>query len=309
MHLIWNCHYSNGKLPLVQNRKGSFWWCDSLKLLDLFKGLVVALVHSGDSCFFWLDMWNNLLLSHLFLQLFSYVKDQTITVQQFCQTENMLSLFHLPLSEEAFQQYHDLGLIINGLQLQQKPDQWTYIWGSALFSSSKVYKHLYGSIQAHPAFRWLWKSCCQNKHKVFFWLLMRDRLSTRELLRRRNMHLDDYNYVLCTSLPEELVNHLFLACPSATACWDSLGLIIQQPDDPSATLQLFRIQLQLSFFMEIIITMCWSVWAVKNDLIFRDVQPSMQRCQSVFKREFAQVILRVKAAYLRRISQWLEAFV
>jgi hypothetical protein len=81
VHLIWNCHYSNGKLPLVQNRKGSFWWRDSLKLLDLFKGLAAALVHSGDSCFFWLDMWNNLLLSHLFLQLFSYAKDQTITVQ------------------------------------------------------------------------------------------------------------------------------------------------------------------------------------------------------------------------------------
>jgi hypothetical protein len=31
-------------------------------------------------------------------------------------------------------------------------------------------------------FRWLWKTCCQNKRKIFFWLLLKDRLSTRQLL-------------------------------------------------------------------------------------------------------------------------------
>lgn len=254
-------------------------------------------------------MWNNLLLSHLFPQLCSYAKDPNITVQRACQTENLLSLFHLPLPEEAFQQYQDLGLIINDLQLEQAPDQWIYIWGSALFSSRKIYKHLSGSHQAHPAFRCLWKSCCQNKRKVFFWLLMRDRLSTRELLRRRNMHLDDYNCVLCTSLIEESASHLFLACPFATACWASPGLFIHHPDDPFVTLQLHKAQLQLPFYIVIIITMCLSIWAVRNYLIFRDIQPSMQQCRSISKMEFAQVILRVKAAYQPSISQWLEAFV
>jgi hypothetical protein len=67
---------------MVENRKGSFWWRDTLKLLNLFKGLAAALVHNGASCFFWLDVWNNQLPSHLFSHLFSYAKDQNITVQQ-----------------------------------------------------------------------------------------------------------------------------------------------------------------------------------------------------------------------------------
>ena len=84
------------------------------------------------------------------------------------------------------------------------------------------------------------------------------------------MFLEDYNCVLCTSLIEESVTHLFLVCPFAIDCWASLGRII------------LRAQLQFPFSMEIIVTMCWSIWAVRNDQIFRD--PTLQRCMSIFKR-------------------------
>lgn len=52
VHPLWSCYYSNGSLPMAQARKGSFWWRDSLKLLDQFKGMASVLVHSGSSCFF-----------------------------------------------------------------------------------------------------------------------------------------------------------------------------------------------------------------------------------------------------------------
>jgi hypothetical protein len=72
---------------------------------------------------------------------------------------------------------------------------------------------------------------------------------------------------------------------------------------------MFRVQLHCPFAMEILITMCWSIWSVRNDLIFRGIQPSLQRCKAIFKREFAQVILRAKAGYEPQISQWLEVYV
>ena len=50
------------------------------------------------------------------------------------------------------------------------------------------------SRESAKVFRWLWKTCCQNKRKIFFWLLLKDRLSTRQLLRRRHMFLEDYNH-------------------------------------------------------------------------------------------------------------------
>ena len=95
--------------------------------------------------------------------------------------------------------------------------------------------------------------------EFFFWLLLKDRLSTRDLLKRKRMELDDYNCVICNQAVEESLIHLFLDCPFSTSCWATLQLIIQQPADPLGTLVSFKNQLQLSFFMEIIVTMYWAI--------------------------------------------------
>lgn len=101
------------------------------------------------------------------------------------------------------------------------------------FSSHKAYVQLIGTRQVHPAYSWLWKSCCQNKRKVFFRLLMKDRISTRNLLKRKHMALDDYNCAICSIGTEETLIHLFLDCPFAMSCWSTLGLFILNPNDPS----------------------------------------------------------------------------
>jgi hypothetical protein len=50
VHLVWEKYYSNGKLP-NHTLKGSFWWRDILRLLNLFKGLSSVTPFRGDSCF------------------------------------------------------------------------------------------------------------------------------------------------------------------------------------------------------------------------------------------------------------------
>jgi hypothetical protein len=64
-------------------------------------------------------------------------------------------------------------------------DTWSYTWGSIKYNSSKEYKILQGHSEASPLFSWLWASSNLGKHKFFFWLLIRDRLSTRNMLRRK----------------------------------------------------------------------------------------------------------------------------
>jgi hypothetical protein len=103
--------------------------------------------------------------------------------------------------------------------------------------------------------------------------------------------------------------HLLLACPLAQNCWATLGLMVPHLVDPFDIIVMFRAQLHRPFALEILITMCWSIWSIRNDLIFRGIQPSLQRCKAIFKREFAQVILRAKAAYQPNISQWLDGYV
>ena len=144
--------------------------------------------------------------------------------------EGTESLFHFPLSQLAAQQLVEIAENLNSLSDTDEKDIWTYIWGSPFFSTSKAYSHLTGHLQVHPLFHKLWKSSCQNKHKVFFWLLLRDRLSTRELLRRRNMHLPSYDCACCTLDVEETLSHLFLVCPFAQACWIKLNVIFVEMD-------------------------------------------------------------------------------
>jgi hypothetical protein len=122
------------------------------------------------------------------------------------------------------------------------------------------------------------------------------------------MYLEDYSCVFCTLGFEEDLFHLFFHCPFPVSCWFSLNLIVPNTSGPESLLQSSRFQLQLHFFMDVIITMCWAIWSVRNDAIFNDVAPSLDRCRAVFKQKFALVILRAKAKYHPVIDQWLDAF-
>ena len=128
-------------------------------------------------------------------------------------------------------------MLLQQNQLNASPDKWSDIWNSSLFSVKRAYKQLKGHLVLHPVYNWLWKSSCQNKHKVFFWLLIKDRLSTRELLRRKNMALPDYNCILCTGSVEESLSHLFLDCPFAIQSWTWINIHIDQQLDPFQNLQ------------------------------------------------------------------------
>ena len=99
---------------------------------------------------------------------------------------------------------------VHDTKLTDLKDIWAFFWGISVFSSKKGYQHFSGHRHVHVNFWWLWKSSCQNKHKVFFWLLLHNRLSTRNILRRKSMHLPSYNCVLCSSGIEETLSHQIL---------------------------------------------------------------------------------------------------
>jgi len=73
------------------------------------------------------------------------------------------------------------------------------------------------------------------------------------------MILPDYNCVCCANQVEESSEHLFIHCPFAQSCWATLGIQVGQ-DDPFSTLEQIKLQLNVPFFMEIIILMCWCIW-------------------------------------------------
>lgn len=95
--------------------------------------------------------------------------------------------------------------------------------------------------------------------KFFFWLLLKDRPSTKELLQRRNMVPPDYTCVCCVDREEESLAHLFINCSFAQACWASIGLLVTAVDSFDTLMDL-KNQLAVPFFMEVIIILSWCIW-------------------------------------------------
>jgi hypothetical protein len=105
---------------------------------------------------------------------YSFAKDKFITVSKFCQSPALHDLFHLPLSEEAYQQFIQLSVTVESLNLQEGFDSWSYVWNSNVFTPKHVYKHLIGNVQVHPVYSWLWKSCCMlsEQKKILFLVII-----------------------------------------------------------------------------------------------------------------------------------------
>lgn len=159
VHLVWEKHYKNGRLP-SHIRKGSFWWRDSLKLLDEFKGFASPQIQNGKSSLFWHVKWADQSLVTTAPELFSFAINKLVTVQKAFNAEDLSTLFQLPLSQTAYFQLQNIQQVADSCELSEGNDKWTYSWGSGLFSSANVYSILVGHSPTHPICIWLWKNNC-----------------------------------------------------------------------------------------------------------------------------------------------------
>ena len=104
VNLLWDTYYHD-RVPHATILCGSFWWRDLCKLMDKFRMVSKVQVLAGDTALFWGDDWN---LNHyagpldqVFQRLFSFVKDPLLSVKEVFATQDITTLFHLPLSERA----------------------------------------------------------------------------------------------------------------------------------------------------------------------------------------------------------------
>ena len=127
----------------------------------------------------------------------------------------MDSIFHLPLSQQAHEELGELQdlLLSTDYDLATK-DNWTFMWGNQLYSSSHYYNLVLQHFPTSPIFKKLWKSKCTPRLKFSAWLLFVDRLNTRNMLLRRHYNIQPNSMcVLCSTNNEEDLDHLFFTCP------------------------------------------------------------------------------------------------
>jgi len=231
-------------------------------------------------------------------------KNKAISVSKVYAQHHLPDLFSLPLSAEAYTQLSAVQSFLQHFPLTTDHDKWDSNWGE--FSASKTYKFLIGHRNTHQVYKWLWSCFCQPKHKGFFWLLLKDRLSTRNILRRKHMHLESYNCVLCQLSVKETCEHLFIECPFAKDCWNLLGVTLQNGININDCILQLKEQSHPKFFMMVAILMCWAIWTVRNDLICKNLQPEIQAAKEIFRKELKLLNPRAKARVSLIFDLWIQ---
>jgi hypothetical protein len=298
VNIIWANHYNNS-LPSVKP-VGSFWWKDILKIQGAFKDLARVEIEDGKTTLLWHDNWDGLCKSARFSELWSFASFKDVNIHQ-ARLALPNEMFHTPLSAEAFDQLLALQDILANIQLHDHNDKWLCNASSSLFSSQKAYSHMTGNQLTHPIFSWLWKSKCQPKHKVFFWLLLKDRLNTRSFLRQRSMPLDSF-----TRDNRRDGYPSFFRCNFARRCWLLLDIRPPRTTDLLHTLLRIRRRWHVPWRLESIIIMTWCIWKSRNNWIFNETQPTINECKEMFKKEMILMCHRVKPSLKEEISNWLQ---
>jgi hypothetical protein len=273
------------------------------------KGLPLVQLLRGDTALFWSDLWDSEPLMSKFPRLHSFAIDKLASVKNILDLDDPIDAFHLPLSTRAFDEFQEFNHLLNQISSTRNAndkDLWSYSWGTH-FSAKKFYKMHFEHIQAPLFSPWIWKSKCTPKIKSFFWLLVNDRLNTKDMLMRRSFNLNDNGLCrMCDNGLIETRDHLFWSCTFSLQCWQFINIKLEDNIDLSQMIATARSDFGKPFFFEAFATAAWNIWKQRNAHIFDNVTPSVRSWSFSFKRDLYLLSYRMKGDLKSPLIAWLD---
>lgn len=194
------------------------------------------------------------------------------------QAQDLESIFHLPLTQEAYHELQDMNTYLQDtLYDENSRDRWILAWGNDRNTSKQFYTLVFKGLDAPPTFSSLWKANCIPRIKFFGWLLLMDRLNTRDMLQQRNFNVQPgVTCVLCDHDLRETRDHLSFECEFARQCWSLLYIVWSTNPRLHDRIMVAKQVSTNGFFMDIILIAAWEIWKLRNAIIFNVEQRSMQ---------------------------------
>jgi hypothetical protein len=92
-------------------------------------------------------------------------------------------MFALPISVQAHDELTQIQEMINEMHMDlDLNDERLFAWGGNVYKPSKFYKFVFALVPQDRTLKFIWKSKLQPKLKVFAWLLVKNRLNTKDLM-------------------------------------------------------------------------------------------------------------------------------
>ena len=166
------------------------------------------------------------------------------------------------------EQWRDLESIAQGVSLTSETDSliWSYT-SSGVYSSSSLYAIInFRGVKRifTPA---VWKIVVPPRIHIFLWLLLNNKIMTRDNLKKRNLNKPE-DCVFCSG--KETVGHLFFDCLVAKLIWkdisDFLGFDIGA--NLNSIAHYWIADSRHAALNMICSAVLWSIWTLRNDFVF-----------------------------------------
>ncbi|XP_057453126.1 uncharacterized protein LOC130744988 [Lotus japonicus] len=180
--------------------------------------------------------------------------------------------------------FEELTGVLRAAQLvENKQDSWVWeLEGGGSYSVNSSYVFLQGQNlgETNPVFSWIWTAPAPSNIKAFAWRVMLGRIQTRDnLLKRQVIHTAAEALCPLCGRVEESCSHLLFTCPAALLIWYDvyawLGVSTAQiPVGEVHLLQFASIgsnKSQKLGEVAIWLTVVWSLWCVRNRIVFSGV--------------------------------------
>jgi hypothetical protein len=228
---IWNLENSNGLWqtiirqkyikgrPIISVKKrqsDSHFWKGILEVHDNFYRFCKKKVGNGKSTSFWNNIWcDSVPLSFRYPNLFDIAYDKNITVEKVLSSDFQFLTFRRRLLGDLATDYNNLIVQCNKVGRFNYDDKVAWSLGKHGFSVKSFYKESKCSHVPVPS-NFLWKTRLPHKIKVFLWLVLHNKILTRDNLRKRSWK-GPLNYVFCGL--SESIDHLLFQCSVARFMW------------------------------------------------------------------------------------------
>jgi hypothetical protein len=86
-------------------------------------------VGAGDTCSLWLDQWEGKIPCKTMPELFSFARNQFLSINKAKSILDLNSILHLPISQEAYLQLIQLAQMLENMTALNEPDIWSLTSG------------------------------------------------------------------------------------------------------------------------------------------------------------------------------------
>jgi len=181
-----------------------------------------------------------------------------------------------------------LASLLNDVQLDDTPDQRTSFFQdeAGRLMSGVIYWVSTKMEQPCPSYKFVWRNFAPPRVKIFAWLLTKNRINCRTALVTKNI-LQEATCEICGQA-DETADHIFSECNFVRSFWSRIGW---NPGYIAPVSELWLTQTPPRVHADTahptILLCCWEIWKHRNEVVFRGMQPKIDRLVSACKEQHA----------------------